>query len=146
MFCKGPHKSEAPREAPASRLLVGRRSGLGDRAPLQELVAVAHLLGRGAHDAAGGVDVGTVGAELDVAGAAAIRRIEEDAVATRAVVLASTHSAGARGEAGGLSVGVAGLLQGVDGVGRGAAGRQAADGSDGGERQSDKTGAHSDSP
>lgn len=140
MFCKGPHKSEAPREAPASRLLVGRPSGLGDLAVSKERVVVAHLLGRCAHDAAAGVDVGAVGVEGDEAGAAAVLGVEEHLVAAGAAGL----DAGVTGDE--LGIGVAGLLQGVDCVGRGAAGRQAADGSDGGERQSDKTGAHSDSP
>jgi hypothetical protein len=140
MFCKGPNKSEAPRGTPASKLLVGRRSGLGDLAVSEELVVVAHLLGRGAHDAAGSVDVGTVGVEGDEAGAAAVLGVQEHLVAAGAAGL----DAGVTGDE--LGIGVAGLLEHVDGVGRGAAGRQAADCSDGGERQSDKTGAHSDSP
>lgn len=140
MFCKGPHKSEAPRGAPASTVLVGRRSGLGDLAVSKERVVVAHLLGRGAHDAAGGVDVGAVGVEVDEAGAAAVLGVEEHLVAAGFAGL----DAGVTGDE--LGIGVAGLLERVDGVGCGAAGCQAAEGSDGGERQGDKTSAHGDSP
>lgn len=121
-------------------MLVERPSGLGDLALPEEGVVVAHLLGRGAHDAGALVDERAVGAELDEAGAAAVLGVQEHLVAAGATGL----EAGIAGHQ--LDVRVAGLLEGVDGVGGAAAGRQGADGGEGGERQGDETLAHGETP